>query len=168
MYYLHELNDTKCYDGSLITAEHYDESRSDKAEYCSFFDYNPGPRVCCIPAKDEPSVPSFNRYTINRTSALLTWDRRRLAGGGGRTDWMLSVDDEPADSHNNVCAQPAEVHGLFEMGGYLEYLPVFAMMLVIIVFTIFCEQSLVKCRSWVDYFNPLLQPCVDKVRFEWR
>jgi hypothetical protein len=34
---------------------------------------------------------------------------------------------------------------------------------IIIVFTIFCEQSLLRMKRWITYFNPLLMPCLDKV-----
>jgi hypothetical protein len=54
-------------------------------------------------------------------------------------------------------------HGLFEMGGHMKYDAVAATMGFIIVFTIFCEQCVAHVRDWVEDFNPLLQPCVDKV-----
>jgi hypothetical protein len=161
MYYLHDLNNTKCYDGSLITREHLDRSRQEDPKYCSFFDYNPATRVCCIPAMDLPAVPSFNRYTINREEAMNTWDRRQLAGGGN-FQWMKSLA-EKKDSHKNLCAVPAAVHGLFELGGTLEYLPAFVMMLIIIIFTISCETVLAKSKAGIEFFNPLLMPCIDKV-----
>jgi hypothetical protein len=36
-------------------------------------------------------------------------------------------------------------------------------MLFIIVVTIVMQESLAAIREWISYFNPLLQPCVDKV-----
>jgi hypothetical protein len=54
-------------------------------------------------------------------------------------------------------------HGLFQMGGHLEYTPVAVTMAFIVVFTIFCEQCVGAMIRWVAYFNPLLQPCLDKV-----
>jgi hypothetical protein len=36
-------------------------------------------------------------------------------------------------------------------------------MVFIIVFTIFCEKSLARTKNWLNYYNPLLQPIVDKV-----
>jgi hypothetical protein len=36
-------------------------------------------------------------------------------------------------------------------------------MCFIVVFTIFCEQCVAAMKRWVEYFNPLLQPCLDKV-----
>jgi hypothetical protein len=38
-----------------------------------------------------------------------------------------------------------------------------ATMAVIIVFTVFCERVLAKTKAWITYFNPILQPCLDKV-----
>ena len=49
------------------------------------------------------------------------------------------------------------------MGGQLDYVPVLAMMSFIIVFTICCEQCVRLTRLWIDHFNPLLQPFIDKV-----
>ena len=146
------------------------------------FDYNPDTRVCCIPLKDEPAVPSYNRYTIDfKASCELraggVWDSekkvcnnpsslssgRRLVGGG-KIDWQASVDAQlTPDVDNNKCGKLPESHGLFEMAEHLDYLPVAGTMAFIVVFTIFCEQSLALSKSWVEYFNPLLQPCVDKV-----
>ena len=37
------------------------------------------------------------------------------------------------------------------------------MMAFIIVFTIFCEQTLAAGRRWTNYHNPLMQPFLDKV-----
>ena len=36
-------------------------------------------------------------------------------------------------------------------------------MAFIIVFTIFCEQTLAAGRRWTNYHNPLMQPFLDKV-----
>eukprot|EP00935_MAST-01C_sp_MAST-1C-sp1_P001263 g1263.t1 len=54
-------------------------------------------------------------------------------------------------------------HGVFGMGDHLEHLPAFVMMAFIIVFTIFCEQTLAAGRRWTNYHNPLMQPFLDKV-----
>ena len=124
LYYLHDLNNTNCYNGSLITENHLEESRGDDktGEYCSVFDYNPGSRVCCIPKYDEPAIPSFNRYTVNRTTARekLIAHRRRLGGAGDpglRLNWIEAVSNEAEDVNDNFCAQQPDKHGLFEQGG---------------------------------------------------
>jgi hypothetical protein len=167
MYYLDECYDTTYLHDTTYLQEHYKEYLEKSPEDGIFFDYNPVSRVCCIPVKDEPIVPSFNRYTINRPAALKQFERRLGGSGGGaaRQDWVPAVKKEQDEKHN-ICAQPEVPHGLFGMGGHLEYLPVFSMFTIIMVFTIFCEQCLAKSRSWVEYFNPLLKPCIDKVTAE--
>jgi hypothetical protein len=56
-----------------------------------------------------------------------------------------------------------EFHSILEMGGQLKHIPVAAMMLFIIAFTISCEQLVRVIKLRLDYFNPLLHPCVDKI-----
>jgi hypothetical protein len=70
-----------------------------------------------------------------------------------------------------AAAGGAGLPGLFSLmdakdgeGNYiLDYVPVAAMMGFIIVFTITMEKLVAKVKRWVEYFNPLLQPVVDKV-----
>jgi hypothetical protein len=52
----------------------------------------------------------------------------------------------------------------FRLGdGHLEYNNVMMTMAGIIVFTVFCEQSLARTKRWITYYNPILHPCLDKV-----
>ena len=69
---------------------------------------------------------------------LIAWSPVVRAGGGG---------DRPA---------------LFEMGGKLSYAPVAAMLALVITFTYTAKKGVRRVKSWVEDFNPLLQPVVEK------
>jgi hypothetical protein len=80
MYFLDDL-DPACYSNpsrrlGTIPSGSADLYKKQDETHCSFFDYNPQTRVCCIPEAHTPPIPSFNRYTVAQADT-----RRRLGSG---------------------------------------------------------------------------------------
>jgi hypothetical protein len=143
-YYLHEAVDEKCFNQSYITTGHLDKHAKHDGTHCAFFDYNPDTHLCCIPAKDEPAVPSFNRYTFDYDTAKAKWDHRRLGGDGpARRDWTASLEyiKEEKDTHNKC---PAPVQGsphphIFGIGATLNLFEFSICLCILILATLFLE-----------------------------
>jgi hypothetical protein len=57
-------------------------------------------------------------------------------------------------------------HPLFEMGNALDFGDVAGTLFGIIFFSIVLEKGLHALHHWIDFFNPLLKPCIEKVTNE--
>jgi hypothetical protein len=162
MYYLHEKIHNRCYNQSYITHHHLDPKRT-QGKYCRFFDYNPLTRMCCIPSKDEPAVPSFNRYTsdfkyLGEALHLDEPHRRKLGGGAGfRQDWLDAltfIKDDP-DTHNRCTIAPlGEAHPhIFTVGATLNLFEFSYCLFFLILFTIFLEIIVEKIEHYCEHLG---------------
>jgi hypothetical protein len=146
-YYLQDKVASKCFNDSFITEAHLHPDAEHNETHCVFFDFNPDTHLCCIPAYDEPPVPSFNRYTVDYNKAKKKWatdDHRRLGGGGGaaRRGWMKSLEWIEEDDVYNKCPAPvrASAHPhIFAIGATLNLFEFSCCLCILILATLFLE-----------------------------